>query len=469
LSLKRNHRDDPMDLAAVLDRIDSDLDASLERLFALMRIPSISTDPAYASECQRAAEWLVADLAEIGITAEARKTTGHPIVVGKGEGPADKPHVLLYGHYDVQPVDPLDLWEEDPFAPRIVTREDGSKIIVGRGACDDKGQMLSMLEALRAIKAVTGSLPAPITVMLEGEEESGSPSLPAFLAATAEELKADAAFVCDTGMWDDVTPAIALSLRGLVAHDITIRAADRDLHSGQFGGPARNPNHVLAKILADLHDEEGRVTIPGFYEGVTEPSEAQKANWAGLGMTAEGYLGPIGLAEPAGETGRTVLEQVWSRPTCEVNGMSGGYTGAGFKTVIPSEAHAKVSFRLVGDQDPLALRGALKAFVRARVPADCEVIFHDHGAGPAFRVPEDWQMLKVGAAALQEEWGRTPAMVGMGGSIPVVHDFKHTLGMDTLMIGFALEDDRVHSPNEKYNLSSFHKGMRSWARVFAAL
>ncbi|GAB5375894.1 MAG: M20/M25/M40 family metallo-hydrolase [Acuticoccus sp.] len=458
-----------MELDAVLDHIDANLDASLERLFALLRIPSISTDPAYAADCQRAAEFLVNEVKELGINAEARPTEGHPIVLGKGEGPAGKPRLLLYGHYDVQPVDPLALWETDPFEPRIVTREDGSKMIVARGACDDKGQMLSMIEALRAIVAVTGALPAPITVLLEGEEESGSPSLPGFLETTKSEIDADAAFVCDTGMWDKETPAIALSLRGLVAHDITIRAADRDLHSGQFGGPARNPNHVMAKILADLHDEDGRVTIPGFYEGVGEPTPEQLANWQSLDMSAEDYLGPVGLAEPAGETGRTVLEQVWSRPTCEINGMSGGYTGAGFKTVIPSEAYAKISFRLVGDQDPAKLRAALKEFFRERVPADCEVEFHDHGMGPAFRVPADWPMLKIGAEALEAEWGKAPAMVGMGGSIPIVKDFKHELGMDTLMIGFALEDDRVHSPNEKYELSSFHKGMRSWARVFAAL
>ncbi|MEM0906681.1 MAG: dipeptidase [Pseudomonadota bacterium] len=458
-----------MDTTAVLDRIDADLDASLERLFALLAIPSISTDPAFKDDCRRAADWLVASLRELGFTAEARESDGHPMVLGKADGPADKPRILLYGHYDVQPVDPLDLWHGDPFKPRLVTREDGSKMIVARGACDDKGQLMSMVEALRAIKAVTGEFPAPITVLFEGEEESGSPSLPAFFASTREELRADAVFICDTGMWDKQTPAIATSLRGLVAQDIIIRAANRDLHSGQFGGPARNPNHVLAKILADLHDENGRVMIPGFYDGVGEPSDAQKANWASLKTTAEEFLGPIGLNLPAGEHDRTILEQVWSRPTCEVNGMSGGYTGAGFKTVIPGEASAKVSFRLVGDQDPLALRAAFKAFVKARVPADCTVSFIDHGAGPAFRLSQDWPMMKLGAEALEAEWGKPAAMVGMGGSIPIVHDFKTELDMDCLMIGFALEDDNVHSPNEKYELSSYHKGIRSWARVFAGL
>ncbi|MEM8665487.1 MAG: M20/M25/M40 family metallo-hydrolase, partial [Pseudomonadota bacterium] len=279
-----------MDIDKILNRVDSDLDASLERLFALLRIPSISTDPAYTADCRRAADWLVSELSAMGFAAETRDTEGHPMVLAKADGPAGKPHILLYGHYDVQPVDPLDLWEKDPFEPSVVTRPDGSKMIVARGACDDKGQLMTMVEALRSIQAVEGTLPATITVLFEGEEESGSPSLPGFLDRTLDELKADAAFVCDTGMWDKETPAIAMSLRGLVAHDIVVRAANRDLHSGQFGGAARNPNHVLAKILADLHDENGRVMIPGFYDGVGEPTDAQKANWQNLGLTAEDFL-----------------------------------------------------------------------------------------------------------------------------------------------------------------------------------
>ncbi|WP_226579602.1 dipeptidase [Acuticoccus sediminis] len=460
-----------MNIDAILKRIDDNIDESLERLFALLRIPSISTDPAYDEQCREAAHWLREDLAALGFLAEVRDTDGKPMVLAKPAEPTtgDKPHILFYGHYDVQPVDPLELWDEDPFAPRIVTREDGSKIIVARGACDDKGQLMTFIEAMRAILAVEGRLPVPVSVLIEGEEESGSPSLPGFLAKSGEEIRCDAAFVCDTGMWDAETPAIALSLRGLVGDEITVKCASRDLHSGQFGGPARNPNHVLASILAALHDGTGRVTVPGFYEGVTETPAETMENWAGLDMTAEKFLGPIGLETPAGEEGRTVLEQVWARPTLEVNGMWGGYTGTGFKTVIPAEAHAKVSFRLVGDQDPDKLREAFRAFVRERVPADCTVEFKKHGNGPAFRVPSDWPILKIGEEALNAEWGKQTAMVGMGGSIPIVHDFKYGLGMDTLMIGFALEDDNVHSPNEKFNLSSFHKGIRSWARVLAAL
>ena len=460
-----------MNIDAILKRIDDDLDQSLERLFALLRIPSISTDPAYDAQCREAATWIKDDLASLGFAAEVRDTEGKPMVLAKpAEGPeSGKPHILFYGHYDVQPVDPLELWDEEPFAPRVVTREDGSKIIVARGACDDKGQLMTFIEAVRAILAVEGKLPVPVSVLIEGEEESGSPSLPGFLAKSADEIRCDAAFVCDTGMWDAATPAIALSLRGLVGDEITVKCANRDLHSGQFGGPARNPNHVLAKIIADLHDETGRVTVPGFYEGVTETPPETLENWANLDMTAEKFLGPIGLETPAGEEGRTVLEQVWARPTLEVNGMWGGYTGAGFKTVIPAEAHAKISFRLVGDQDPDKLREAFRAFVAERVPADCTVEFKKHGNGPAFRVPGDWPILEIGRRTLAEEWGKETAMVGMGGSIPIVHDFKHGLGMDTLMIGFALEDDNVHSPNEKFNMSSFHKGIRSWARVLAAL
>ncbi|WP_108659428.1 dipeptidase [Acuticoccus kandeliae] len=460
-----------MDIDAILKRIDDHLDESVARLFALLKIPSISTDPAYDEACRNAAHWLREDLAALGFLAEVRDTEGKPMVLGFPNEVAanDKPHVLFYGHYDVQPVDPLDLWDADPFEPRLVSREDGSQMIVARGACDDKGQLMTFIEAMRAILAVEGRLPVPVTVLIEGEEESGSPSLPGFLAKSASEIRADAALVCDTSMWDAKTPAIALSLRGLVGDEIFIRAADRDLHSGVFGGAARNPNHVLAKILADLHDDTGKVMIPGFYDGVGEPAPATLANWDGLGMSPERFLSPIGLSQPAGEEGRTVLEMVWSRPTCEVNGMIGGYTGRGFKTVIPGEASAKISFRLVGDQDPDKLRKNFREFVKARVPADCSVTFKAHGNGPALRVDEEWPMLKKGAAALAAEWGTETAMVGMGGSIPIVHDFKHKLGMDTLMIGFALEDDNVHSPNEKFDLKCFHKGIRSWARVLAAL
>jgi len=460
-----------MSIDAVLARIDRDLDQSLERLFALLRIPSISTDPAYREPCREAAQLLVDELNGLGFQASVRPTDGQPMVVAHypGEGLDPDKRVLFYGHYDVQPVDPLELWDSDPFEPRIVTREDGSKMIVARGAADDKGQLMTFVEAARAWIAETGSLPVPVTILFEGEEESGSPSLAPFLNAHADELKAGAALVCDTGMWDKDTPAISVSLRGLVTQEFTVTAADKDLHSGLFGGAARNPNHVVARIIADLHDADGRVQIPGFYEGVAETPADVRAQWDGLEFSEEEFLGQVGLKLPAGERGRSVLEQIWARPTVEVNGMIGGYTGAGFKTVIPSQASAKVSFRLVGEQDPQALMEAFQAFVRARIPEDCTVSFTNHGASPALRIPLDSPILKTGREALEAEWDTEPLMIGMGGSIPIVGAFKTKLGMDTLLVGFGLDDDRIHSPNEKYEMSSFHKGMRSWARMLGMM
>jgi acetylornithine deacetylase/succinyl-diaminopimelate desuccinylase-like protein len=459
-------------LPAVLDRIDRDLDASLGRLFALLRIQSVSTDPAYAAHCRAAAEHVAADLRSLGFDTGVRPTTGHPVVIGKstdGGSNGHAPRVLFYGHYDVQPVDPLELWQTPPFEPRLETLDGGRRIIVARGACDDKGQAMTFVEACRAFKAVTGKLPLDITMMIEGEEECGSRHLFGFVRDNAAELKRDLALVCDTGMWDAQTPSITTSLRGLVYEEVRLTCADRDLHSGLFGGAARNPIHVLADILSALHRPDGSVAIPGFYDGVLELPSDIKADLAGLGLTAEKFLGPIGLKIPAGEKDRMLVEQVSTRPTAEINGILGGYTGEGAKTVIPGKAMAKVSFRLVGAQDPDKIRLAFRQFVRARVPADCTVEFGNFTSAPAFAVAFDNPALAKARTALAEEWGKKAVTVGAGGSIPIVGDFKHVLGMDTLMVGFALDDDRVHSPNEKYDLRSFHKGMRSWARILAAL
>jgi acetylornithine deacetylase/succinyl-diaminopimelate desuccinylase-like protein len=457
----------PLPLDRVLAALDAHLPASLERLKALVAIPSISTDPAYAAECRRAGQWLVDDLATIGFDASLRDTPGHPMVVAHMSGPAGAPHILFYGHYDVQPVDPLDLWTTSPFEMTVAETPDG-KILTGRGTADDKGQLMTFVEACRAWISVHGALPVSVSVLFEGEEESGSPSLKPFLDANADELKADAAFVCDTNMWDAQTPAISTGLRGLVGEELTITAADRDLHSGYFGGAAANPIHVLSRILADAHDTDGRITVPGLYDGVSETPDDIKAMWAGLGRSDEAFLGEVGLSVPSGEHGRSVLELTWARPTLEVNGIWGGYTGAGFKTVIPSQAHAKVSFRLVGKQDPDAVRAAFRDFVSERLPADCSVEFHAHGAGPAIQLDYDSPMLATARAVLSEEWGKPAVMIGMGGSIPIVGDFQAMLGMPSLLVGFGLADDRIHSPNEKYALTSFHKGQRSWARLLAA-
>ncbi|MCC0022094.1 MAG: M20/M25/M40 family metallo-hydrolase, partial [Nitratireductor sp.] len=280
---------------------------------------------------------------------------------------------------------------------------------------------------------------------------------------------ADIALVCDTGMWDRKTPAIATSLRGLVGTEVTIHAASRDLHSGMYGSAARNPIHVLADILSSLHDKKGKVAIEGFYDGVSKVPAKILKQWEGLGFSEKEFLGSIGLKIPAGEQGKSVLEMIWARPTCEVNGISGGYTGEGFKTVIPAEASAKISFRLVGTQDPKKLRKALEKHIKDRLPADCKATFEEHGSSGAIQLDYTMPELLTASRALKDEWGRDTALTAMGGSIPVVGHFQKLLGMESLLVGFALDDDRIHSPNEKYELSSFHKGSRSWARIMAAL
>jgi acetylornithine deacetylase/succinyl-diaminopimelate desuccinylase-like protein len=461
---------DPTD--AVLAQIDADLDEALQRLFRLVRFRSVSTDPAYAPECRKAAAWLADDLRAIGFDARVADTAGHPIVVGHHPGPngdAGAPHLLFYGHYDVQPVDPVELWQGDPFEPELRTREDASRYIHGRGASDDKGQLMTFVEACRAWKTAAGALPCRVTVLIEGEEESGGESLPPFLDAHRDELSADIALICDTGMFDAATPAITTMLRGNVADQVTVHGASRDLHSGMYGGAAQNPIHVLARILAAMHDDDGRIAIPGFYDGVHDLPADIRAQWDRLGFSAEAFLGDVGLKAPAASHGYSALEHLWSRPTAEVNGIWGGYTGAGFKTVIPAEAHAKVSFRLVGDQDPERVRALFRAFVSDRLPPDCRASFQARGGGHATVMPTDAPAFEDARRALTQEWDREAAFIGSGGSIPVVGLLKDRLGMDALLIGFGLDDDRIHSPNEKYELTSFHKGTRSWARILAAL
>ena len=457
-----------MSLDTVLDHADRNLDAALERLFELLRIPSISTDPAFATETAKAAHWLAGELSGLGFDASVRETAGHPMVVAHHDGPSDAPHVLFYGHYDVQPVDPLDLWNTDPFEPRI-EEQNGSKVIRARGAADDKGQLMTFVEALRAYRDAGEPLPCRVSILFEGEEESGSPSLHPFLEANADELRADIALVCDTGMWDRETPAITVTLRGLAGEEVIVKGSAIDLHSGYYGGAAANPIRVLADILSGLHDGKGRVTLDGFYDGVEEVPADVAARWATLGQTTERFLGPLGLSELSGEDGRSVLEVTWSRPTAEVNGITGGYTGDGFKTVIPAQASAKVSFRLVGTQDPHAVIEAFHAHVERRLPADCEVEYIPHGRSPATQLDWDLPELRLAADALTDEWGVEAAIIGGGGSIPIVGDFRRMLGMDSLLIGFGLTDDAIHSPNEKYELVSFARGIRSWVRVLDAL
>ena len=456
-----------MALNDVLDKIDATLPQALDRLTELLRIPSISTDPAYKDDCAAAADWLVAELNDLGFQASARPTPGHPMVVAHG-GDGDGPHLLFYGHYDVQPVDPLNLWHRDPFDPVLEDTANG-KVIRGRGTSDDKGQLMTFIEACRAWKAVHGNLPGKLTIFLEGEEESGSPSLIPFMKDNADELTSDIALICDTGLFDSDTPAITTMLRGLLGEQIVLRGPDKDLHSGMYGGAAINPIRVLSRIIASLHDDQGRVTVPGFYDGVAELSNEQRAQWEDLGFDDTAFLADVGLSVPAGEKGRSVLEMIWARPTCEVNGISGGYTGDGFKTVLPSEVRAKISFRLVGTQDPVRIRESFRQLVRAMLPADCQVEFHGHGTSPASVMATSNPAFEAARQALSDEWPRPAAFTGSGGSIPIAGYFKTILGMDAMLIGFAKDDDLIHSPNEKYDLRSFHKGIRSWARILDRL
>ena len=346
------------------------------------------------------------------------------------------PHVLFYGHYDVQPVDPLELWENPPFEPVLVPAAEGRKVIRARGACDDKGQVMTFLEACRAWKTTEGGLPVGITVLIEGAEENGSKGLPEWLEANKDELKADYALVCDTGMWDRATPSITTSLRGLVYREIKVRCADRDLHSGSFGGAARNPIRVLARIIADLHDDDGRITIPGFYDGVPETPPEILARWQSLDLTPQDFLGQVGLGIPAGERDRTLIEQIQSRPTCDANGIIGGYTGEGTKTVIAGEASCKISFRLVGDQDPDAIAAAFDTFVEARIPADCSVEIIRYGTSRAIQLPYDMPALAKARDALAAEWGCEPVTIGAGGIDPHRGRFQDHAGPGHAARGF---------------------------------
>ena len=458
------------DLDRILAALDADLPQATDRLCDLLRIASVSADPAHAPDCRAAADWLRAELESIGFSCTVHQTSGQPILLAhhRGVGAAGAgPHLLYYGHYDVQPPDPVALWASPPFSPTITDGPHGRRV-TARGAVDDKGQLMMWVEALRAWHRIAGGPPVPVSVLIEGEEEIGSPSLEPFLSAHADALAADAAIISDTGMWDIETPAITTRLRGMVYAQIDLTGPSRDLHSGLYGGAALNPIHALTAILAALHDQDGRITLPGFYDGIVPLPAGLVAEWEALGFDEAAFLREVGLGEPAGERGLPALQRLWARPTAEVNGIWGGYIAAGAKTVIPSQAHAKLSFRLVPGQDPARIADSLRAFIAERLPAGASAEVTILSAAPAVAVPTDAPIVAAARAALAAEYGRTPLLIGSGGSIPVVESLRRLLGVDSLLLGFGLDDDAVHSPNEKFELRCFHHGMRTHARVLAA-
>ncbi len=447
---------------------------SISRLVDWLRIPSVSTQPKHKGDCERAAAWAADRLRECGLSVEVLPTgdppgSGHPVVLAEAPGAAGYrgPHVLFYGHYDVQPPEPLELWESPPFEPviRPASGEVGERI-VARGAVDDKGQVMTFLEALRAWKESGGAAAAGVrlTVLLEGEEESGSVNLERFVQQHAERLgKCDVCVISDTGMLGRGRPAITYGVRGLTYTEVVLHGPNQDLHSGLWGGRCPNPINELVTVLAGLWDKDRRVTIPGFYDDVREPTAEEREAWRRLGFDAADALRKIGLPPEAdvGEAGFTAMEREWGRPTCDINGIVGGYTGEGAKTVIASHASAKVSFRLVADQDPAKVTAAFFAWLRERTPPGCRWEFIEHGGGFPATVPTDSPTLRVARRALERAAGRAPDLIKSGGSIPVAGLLKQRLGLDTVFMGFGLDDDRVHSPNEKFELECFRLGARA--------
>jgi acetylornithine deacetylase/succinyl-diaminopimelate desuccinylase-like protein len=462
------------DISPVLAAIDGGLEESLTRLEALLRIPSIATDPAYDGDCKSAAEWMVDYFKGLGFAAAVHATTGQPAVIaeyaptgGAGSESRHVPHILFYGHYDVQPTVPLDLWQSPPFEPRRGKGKSGRDAIFARGAADDKGQVMSFTEACRAWLSVHGNLPFRLTVLIEGDEEGDASVIDHFVAANKAKLKADVVVVCDTGLWDDALPAIVTSLRGCVSDEVTITGPRIDLHSGYYGGAAMNPLRVLSGILGRLFDDKGRITIPGFYRDVKMLTKAERQRMASLRFDAKAYLKAVGLSISAGEKVFSPLEQMWVRPTAEVNGIWGGYIGPGGKTVIPSQAHAKLTFRTVAGQDGKHIQRCFRQFVRAQLPAAFKATFaaqSEIAMATSVRDTSPW--ISAAARAMEAEWNMPTVTVGAGYSIPAVESFKKHLGLDSVLMGWGRDDDAAHSPNEKYDIECFHKGMRSFTRFF---
>jgi acetylornithine deacetylase/succinyl-diaminopimelate desuccinylase-like protein len=443
--------------------IEKNKDRFLEELKDFLRIPSISTLPEHAPDVQRAAGFVADSLRTAGLEhVEIIPTAKHPLVYADWLHAPGKPTVLCYGHYDVQPPDPLELWTSPPFEP---TLREGN--LYARGSADDKGQMYMHVKAVEALRAVNGTLPVNLKFLIEGEEEIGGESVAKYVAENAAKLKADVALVSDTALYAEGIPTLCIGLRGLIYTEIEARGPSRDLHSGLYGGTVPNAVFALAELVSKLKDPSGRIMIPGMYGDVQQPSAAEKQSWSTLPFNEQEFLkNEVGAKALTGEKGYTVLEKVWARPTLEVHGIAGGFTGAGAKTVIPARATAKVSMRLVPNQDPDKILAAFKKFVRENTPAGVETEVRVLSSGPAIMVNPDHPAIDVAARAFKDILGRDTVFVRSGGSIPIVGDFAKHLGIPTILMGFGLPDDGLHSPNEKYKLSNYYSGIMTIAHFF---
>jgi acetylornithine deacetylase/succinyl-diaminopimelate desuccinylase-like protein len=446
----------------VLDRVERERDDYLAELQDYLRIPSISTDPDYKAEVLRCAGWLRDRMAAAGLDAELVETEGNPLVYAEWTGAPGRPTVLFYGHYDVQPVDPVEEWRHPPFEPTL----EGERL-VARGATDDKGQSYAHLKGVAATLAERGELPVNVKFIVEGEEESGGEAIDAFVREDAgRRLGCDCVVVSDSSMYAPGQPSLIYGLKGLAYMEVRVTGPNRDLHSGSFGGAVSNPANALADIIAGLRDPQtGKILIPGFYDAVRPLEDWERREWAALPFDEQAYQRELGVGELLGEEGYTTRERTWGRPTCDVNGMWSGYQGKGAKTVLPARAGAKVSMRLVPDQDPETIGAAFADHVRRIAPRGVEVeVERLHGAA-AVRIDAQGPLIEAALDAMEQEWGARPVRVREGGSIPIVATFSEVLRVPVLLLGFGLDDDRLHSPNEKLDLPQFYGGVRSVVRM----
>jgi acetylornithine deacetylase/succinyl-diaminopimelate desuccinylase-like protein len=449
----------------VRDYIDANLARFRAEVYDFLRIPSISAKAEHASDTRRAAEWLGEKLESAGLRSEIVETAGHAIVLAEWrEAGPGAPTVLIYGHYDVQPPEPLEEWASPPFEP---TERDGR--IYARGSADDKGQLYMHVKALEAHLATGSALPINVIVLAEGEEEVGSPNLVPFVEANVDRLACDVVLISDTGMFAEGLPSIGFSLRGLAYFEIHVHGARSDLHSGEFGGAVMNPANALARIIASFHDGDGRVAIDGFYDDVVEWDAGTRAQIAGLPHDDEAYRAELGVDALVGEAGFSTLERLWIRPTCDVNGLLSGYTGEGAKTVLPNHAMAKVSFRLVPDQSDARIRTLLEAHVAKVRPAGVTVEVKELHGGRPWRASVSGKAFEAAASALEEAFGTTPVPMGGGGSIPIVVEFEERLDATALLVGFSLPGCNLHAPNEWLPIDNFEKGIGALALLYEKL